>query len=177
MSVGLYGILAEFENSDALKEAVRELRRNPDYVLRAYTPYPVEGLPEMLGVRRNSVAMVTLLGGVAGGLGGYFMQWYAAVISYPINIGGRPLHSWPLFVPVVFELTILCAALGAVFAMILGNGLPRLNHPLFDVPEFDLATRNRFFLCVRATSASFDRNHISQKLAKLSALSVTEVRQ
>lgn len=175
MSSATYGILAEFPSSDALLEATRHMRQHAAYVLEAYTPYPVEGLPELLGVERNRVPLFTLMGGLAGGVGGYFMQWYASVISYPINVGGRPLHSWPLFVPVSFELTILCAAFAAVFALLIGNGLPRLRHPLFGVPDFDLASRNRFFLCVRSGSDPYDPQKIRSQLADLDAVKIIEV--
>ena len=118
--------------------------------VEAYAPFSVEGLAEALGFARNRVALITLLGGILGGAGIYFLQWYSAVIDYPINIGGRPLHSWPAFIPATFECTVLGAALAAFFGMLILNGLPRLHHPVFNAPDFDLATRNRFFLCIEA---------------------------
>ena len=167
----LYGILAEFATADALIDAVRRTRAADLGKVEAYTPFPVEGLAEALGFTRNRVPLFALLGGVAGGLGTYFMQWYAAVLSYPLNIGGRPLHSWPSFIVPTFEFTILGAALAAVLGMLLANGLPRLHHPLFDRPEFDLASRNRFFLCVRADDAKRARDF----LRTLGPLRVSEV--
>ncbi|MFP3559408.1 DUF3341 domain-containing protein, partial [Paraburkholderia sp. SIMBA_049] len=118
---------------------------------------------------------VTLIGGIVGALGGYFLQWYSAVIDYPINVGGRPLHSWPSFVVPAFELTILGAALAAVFGMLVANGLPRLNHPVFNVPHFEQATRNRFFLCLTARDPRFDIECSKRFLQDLQPVSVVEV--
>jgi hypothetical protein len=167
----IYGVLAEFRTADALLEATTRAREARVGPLEAYTPFPVEGLSEALGFEKNHVPLYTLLGGLAGGIGTYFMQWYAAVISYPLNIGGRPLHSWPAFIPPTFEITVLGAAFAAVIGMLIANGLPRLRHPLFDVPDFDLATRNRFFLCIRTSDASAARAF----LAGLDPLLVREV--
>jgi hypothetical protein len=147
-----YGVLAEFSSPEQLMAAARRARE-AGYQIEAYSPFPVEGLAEVTGMRRNWIPAIVLGGGLVGGSGGYFMQWYSAVISYPINAGGKPLHSWPEFVPVTFELTILVAALAGVIGMFALNGLPRLHHPLFNVAEFDLASRNRFFLCVRNADA------------------------
>lgn len=143
----LHGVLAEFATADLLLAAARA-SREAGYAAEAYTPFPVEGLAEALGFTANRIPLVTFLGGLAGGLGGYLLQWYSAVIDYPLNIGGRPLHSWPAFIPATFALTILGAAVAAVIGMLLANRLPRLNHPLFEIREFDLASRNRFFLCL-----------------------------
>jgi hypothetical protein len=151
--VTLYGVMAEFASADALLAAARKARAAGYERLEAYSPFPVEGLAETIGFARNWVAPIVLGGGLAGGIGGYFMQWYSAVISYPINTGGKPPHSWPEFIPVTFELTILGAALAGVIGMLLLNGLPKLYHPVFNVREFDLASRNRVVLCVRGADA------------------------
>jgi hypothetical protein len=148
-----YGVLAEFATPEKLLEAAHKARGAGYAGIEAYSPFPIEGLAEATGMRRNWVPAIVLGGGVIGCIGGYFMQWYSAVISYPINSGGRPPHSWPMFIPVTFELTVLIAALAAFAGMLFLNGLPRLTHPVFDVREFDLASRNRFFLCVRADGA------------------------
>lgn len=171
----LYGLLAEFRTADELLLAARAAREAGYGEVEAYAPFPVEGLAEAVGFKRNSVAAAALIGGICGGAGTYFMQWYSAVISYPFNIGGRPLHSWPSFIPATFELTILGAALAAVLAMLLASGLPRLHHPLFAAPQFDLATRNRFFLCLRARAADFDPARARSWLATLRPLEVCEV--
>lgn len=155
MNPRIYGVLAEFASADALVMAARKARDAGHGPLEAYSPFPIEGLAEATGLRRNWVPPIVLAGGLAGGLGGYFMQWYSAVISYPINSGGKPPHSWPEFIPVTFELTILVAALAGVAGMLFLNGLPRLHHPVFNVREFDLASRNRFFLCLRSGDPEF----------------------
>ena len=149
----IYGLLAEFGSADALLSAAGKARKEGFENLEAYSPFPVEGLADAIGFRTNRVPLLVLLGGLAGGLGGYFMQWYSAVISYPINSGGRPLHAWPSFIPATFELAVLGAALAGAIGMLALNGLPRLRHPVFEVPEFDLASRNRFFLCIRSEGA------------------------
>jgi hypothetical protein len=150
--VKIYGTLAEFASSDLLLESVKKAK-DAGYEVEAYSPFPIEGLADAIGFRENRVPLIVLLGGLAGGIGGYFMQWYSAVISYPINSGGRPLHAWPSFIPATFELAVLGAALAGAIGMLALNGLPRLRHPLFEIPEFDLASRNRFFLCIRSESA------------------------
>jgi hypothetical protein len=169
-----FGLLAEFPDPAALLEAVRACRdryRDVD----AYTPYPIEGLAELLGFHRNRVPLCTLLGGLVGGAGAYFMQWYSAVIDYPINSGGRPLHSWPAFIPPTFELTVLGACIAAFVGMLLLNGLPRLHHPIFGAADFDLATRNRFFVGVRAQGPSFDADQARAFLESLGPLRIIEV--
>jgi hypothetical protein len=151
-----WGLMAEFATADALLAAARGARAAGYTRVEAYSPFPVDGLAEALGFHRSRVPLATFLGGLVGGLGGFFMQWHAAVVDLPVNVGGRPLNSWPMFVPVSFELTILGAALAAFLAVILGNRLPDLAHPVFEAPDFDLAMRNRFFLCLRADDPRFD---------------------
>jgi hypothetical protein len=169
----LYGLLAEFATADDLLAAVRRARQD-GYAVEAYTPFAVDGLADVIGFPRNRVPLVTLIGGIVGGVGGYFLQWYTAVVDYPLNIGGRPLNSWPSFIPITFEMTILGAAFAAVFGMLAMNGLPRLRHPLFDMPDFDLVSRNRFFLCLRAND-SFDRRRADDMLRELRPLKTCEV--
>ena len=170
----LYALLAEFADPRALVDAVRRCRERYRDV-DAYAPYAVDGLPEALGVRKNRVPLVTLIGGLVGGAGIYFLQWYSAVVDYPINSGGRPLDSWPVFIPPTFEITILGAALAAFFGMLLLNGLPKLHHPIFNAPEFDLASRNRFFVAIRATDPDFDVARTRAFLEDLSPIKVSEV--
>jgi len=171
----LYGVMAELADEKALLAAAREAREAGWDRVEAYSPFPVEGLAEILEPRASRLPFFVLLFGILGGAGGYFLQWYSAVVAYPINAGGRPLHSWPEFIPVAFETTVLLAALAAVVGMIAGNGLPRLRHPLFDAPHFDLATRNRFFLCLRGDASHFDEERARGFLEALKPMRVIEV--
>src|SRR5207248_4576305 len=139
------------------------------------SPFPIEELTEALGVRPTRLRLLVLVGGLVGCLGGFFMQWYSAVVDYPINVGGRPLNSWPMFMPVTFELTVLLAGLTAVFAVLALNGLPMPYHPVFNVPRFALATRDRFFLCIEATDPRFDRAATRAFLQGLHPREVSEV--
>jgi hypothetical protein len=163
--------MAEFKSPEALLEAARRARAAGFEKIEAYSPFPVEGLDQAVGMRRNWVAFIVFLAGLAGGVGGFYMQWYSAVLSYPINSGGRPLNSWPEFIPATFELIILCAALAGFVGMLLMNGLPRLYHPVFNVPEFELASRNRFFLCLRSAPPQSARDF----LAALAPMRIWEV--
>ena len=168
----IYGLLAEFQDADALVAAATRTRDAGYARVDAYAPFSVPGLPEAVGFRRDGVALVTLIGGIIGGVGIYFLQWYSAVIDYPINSGGRPLDSWPAFIPATFECTVLGAALFAFFGYLLMNGLPRLRHPIFNAKDFDLATRNRFFLCIEAADPLFDRAGTERFLGSLDPLKV-----
>lgn len=178
MSAGrhaMYGLLAEFPSAEALCAAARRVRENGYTRAEAYSPFAIDGLDEVLGAKPDRTAPLTLLGGLLGGAGTYFLQWYAAVIDYPINVGGRPLHSWPAFIPATFELTILGAAVAAVLAMLVQNGLPKLYHPLFEVEEFELASRNRFFLCLPAHDPVFAPGPARSLLEDLQPMLLREV--
>jgi hypothetical protein len=170
----LYAIVAEFSHPDKLLHAARQCRERYEAV-DAYAPYSVEGLADAVGFRRNRVALLALLGGIAGGVGIYALMWYSAVLDYPINSGGRPLDSWQVFVIPTFELTVLGAALAAFIGMLVLNGLPRLHHPIFNAPDFDLASRNRFFVSVRATDQAFERSAVRTFLQGLDPIRVFEV--
>src|SRR5688572_30326747 len=161
----LYGLVAEFEHPEELLAATKRAHEAGYRRMGAYTPIPVEGLFEALGIAPTKLPWLTLLGGVLGGVTGYAMQYYASVIAYPLNVGGRPYHSWPSFVPIVFELTVLGAALFTVLGMLALNGLPTPYHPLFHVPQFKLASRNRFFLCIQARDPAFDLGRTREFLA------------
>ncbi len=173
----LYGLAAEFSGSEKLLEATRRTVQEGYRKVDAYTPYPVEGLDEALKFHRTWVPPIVLIGGVLGAITGYALQYYVAVIAYPINVGGRPLNSWPMFVPVIFELTILFAAIFAVLGMLGLNGLPMPYHPLFNVPRFAMATRDRFFLVVQSTDPKFDLEGTRRFLQSLGAQEVSDVPQ
>jgi Protein of unknown function (DUF3341) len=166
-----YGVVAEFASPEALLAAAKRCRREFTDV-EAFTPFAVDGLADALGFTRTGVPAITLAGGILGGVGAYFLQWYSAVVDYPINVGGRPLHSWPSFVPATFELAVLGAALAAFCGFLALCRLPRLNHPMFDLPDFDLASQSRFFLCVRATDPHFDAARAAEVLASLGPVRV-----
>ena len=171
----IYGLLAAFDTPEALLVAVRRTREAGYEHMEAYTPFPVEGLAEAMGFRRTWVPFVVLIGGIVGGLGGFFLQYWINVIHYPLNVGGRPLYSWPAFIPVTFELTILVAALAAILGMLALNGLPMPYHPLFNVPQFEGVTRDGFFLCIEAVDAKFDRAETRQFLETLTQQEVFDV--
>ena len=171
----LYGLMAEFDTTSQLIAAAERCRAEGYRHVNAYTPFPVEGLAEALGFRRSNVPLITLIGGLLGGAGGFFMQYWMTAISYPQNIGGRPLNSWPMFIPVTFELTVLGASVFAVLGMLALNKLPMPHHPVFNVPRFALASYDRFFLCIEAKDLKFDRGSTEKLLKSLNAHDVCEV--
>jgi hypothetical protein len=152
----MYGLMAEFDSADAVLAAARRVRAAGYTRVEAYTPFMVEGLAEEVGQKHPRVALATLLGAIAGAAGGYFMCWYANVLSYPLNIGGRPHNSWPAWIPLTFELGVLGASLTGTVTMLVANGLPRLHHPVFDATGFERASQDRFFLCVEAADPRFE---------------------
>ncbi|MGH7823999.1 MAG: DUF3341 domain-containing protein [Candidatus Binatia bacterium] len=167
--------MAEFENPSDLVTAARQAREAGYRKMDAYTPFPIEELNEALGLGRTWVPFIVLIGGLIGAVGGYFMQYYISAIDYPLNIGGRPLHSWPAFIPVTFEMTVLVAGLAAVLGMLALNGLPMPYHPVFNVPRFALATRDRFFLCIESSDPKFDREDTRRFLDRMTPRVVSEV--
>ncbi len=172
---GLHGVIAEFEQPEQLVAAARRARAEGYRNMDAYTPYAVEGLSQALGMNRTWIPLITLIGGILGGTGGYFMLWYSRVISYPLNIGGRANHAWPAFIPITFEMTVLGASLAAFFGCLLLNKLPQLYHPVFNAPTFELASQTRFFLCVEAIDPKFDLDGTTAFLQTLKPLSVAAV--
>jgi hypothetical protein len=174
-SPSIFGIAAEFPTHHELLTAARAARDQGYKRMDAYAPFPVEGLPEALGRKPTLVPLVVLIGGIIGGTGGYYMEWFANVVSYPLNIGGRPLHSWPSFIPITFELTILCAALSAFFGSLVMNRLPQPYHPIFHAPNFERASIDRFFLCIEAQDEKFEPAAVRRFLESLKPVTVSEV--
>ncbi len=171
----IYGLMAEFNDPNELVAAVRSAREAGYRQLDAYTPFPIEELAEALGMHGSRLPLIVLIGGIVGGLAGFLLQYYTAAVDFPINVGGRPFNSWPSFIPITFETTVLVAALSAVLGMLALNGLPMPYHPVFNVPRFALATRDRFFLCIEATDPQFDREGTRRFLERLVPREVSEV--
>lgn len=174
-STGLYGLAAEFAGPDDLLQAARGAREAGYTRMDAYTPYPIEELSETVEPHRSKVPLVTLIGGIIGGLTGFFLQYWTQVYVYPMNIGGRPHNSWPSFIVVTFEMTILFAAISAVVGMIALNRLPRPYHPIFNVSGFERASRDGFFLAIEAEDSRFDRAATEQFLRSLGPKEVCEI--
>lgn len=175
MNENLYGIMAEFAEPEQLLHAARAAYRAGYRKMDAYSPYAVEGVAEAIGFTKTRVPLIVLLGGICGALTAYGMQWYSAVVDYPLNVGGRPLHSWPAFIPITFELTVLFAAVGGFLGMLALNGLPKPYHPVFNAPDFKLASQTRFFLCIEADDHVFNAREVREFFLSLSPVKVTEV--
>lgn len=171
----LYGVVAEFDDPTAIVAAARRLVDEGYMKFEAYTPFHIEELSGAIPVRRPLLPLIVFTGGVIGATGGFFMLYYATVISYPLNIGGRPPNSWPMYIPITFELTVLFAALFAVFGVLALCRLPMPYHPLFGVKGFEHASQDRFFLCVESGDPKFDRHETANLLRSLDALEVNDV--
>jgi Alternative complex III, ActD subunit len=172
---GIYGLMAEFDSPTAVVAAAERTRDAGYKRIDAYSPFPVEGLAEAIGFHHDLVPLVTLIGALCGGIGGYLLQYWINVWSYPVNIGGKPYHSWPAFIVVTFEMTILFGGLSAVFGMLALNGLPMPYHPVFNVPRFAFASKDRFFLIVFSTDPKYDAAGTRQFLEGLGPKSISEV--
>jgi hypothetical protein len=170
-----FGILAEFADADELVAAARKIHEAGYRDVEAYSPMPVDGLAEAIGYRRTRMPQIVLIGGLVGCIAGWAMQYYTTVIAYPLNVGGRPTNSWPSFIPVIFEMTVLLAALSAVLGMLAMNGLPRPHHPLFAIPQFDRASQDRFFICILPRDPQFHPQTTREFLQRLEAKEVIDV--
>jgi Alternative complex III, ActD subunit len=172
---GIWGLMAEFDKPADLVRACRLARESGYRRMDAYTPFPIEAVSEALNLHRNAMPLIVLCGGILGGIGGLSLEYWVSAVAYPLNIGGKPFFSLPAFIPVTFECTILVAAIFAVFGMLALNGLPMPHHPVFNVPSFALASRDRFFLCIEATDPKFDREGTQEFLEQFAPRSISEV--
>jgi hypothetical protein len=168
-------MMAEFDSAQGLVDAAHRTHEAGYLRMDAYSPFPVEGLAEAMGFHKNNVPLVVLIGGLIGGLSGYLMQYWISAVSYPVNVGGKPYHSWPAFIVVTFEMTILFAGISCVFGMLALNGLPMPYHPVFNVPRFAFATKDRFFLIVFSTDPKYSPSETRRFLESLGPRSIAEV--
>ena len=171
----VYGLMAEFPNADALLAAARRVRDAGFTKFDTFSPFPIHGMGEAVGFKEKSVAKIVLCGGLVGLVAGYSLEYYASVIAYPLNIGGRPYHSWPMFIPPAFETTILFASISALVGMLALNGLPQPYHPVFNAPRFTQASQDAFFLVIEADDPKFDSEGTRQMLTSLAPTEVVEV--
>ena len=171
----IHGLMAEFDDASALVQAAHRAHQAGYRRMDAYSPFPIEELSEAIGFHPTNVPLVVLIGGLLGGLSGFLMQYWISAINYPVNVAGRPLNSWPAFIVVTFEMTILGAALFAVLGMLALNGLPMPYHPVFNVERFAFASKDRFFLCIEARDPKFDRKATEDFLRSLNPRDVMEV--
>jgi hypothetical protein len=171
----LFGLAAEFDSAESVLAAAERVHAAGYTRTDAFSPFPVEGLPEALGFERTAVPMIVGIGGLVGAAGGFFMLWFANVVNYPWNIGGRPPNSWPAFIPITFELGVLFASLSAVIGMLALNGLPMPYHPMFNLPSFDLASKDKFFIVIESADSKFDPEATRTFLQSLAPLAVMEV--
>ena len=170
-----YGLMAEFSSADALLSAARRVREAGYTKFDPMSPFPIHGMGEAIGFKERSVAKIVLVGGILGLLGGYGLEYYTQVIDWPMNIGGRPPHAWPMFVPPAFETTILLASISALVGMLALNGLPQPYHPVFNAPRFSLASQDAFFLVIEADDPKFDAAETRRMLDSLQPREVVEV--
>ena len=171
----LYGVMAEFDNPTHLVAAARRTYEAGYRRINGYSPFPIEELSEAIGFRRTALPLIVLIGGILGGLGGFFMQYWMEVIDYPLNVGGKPFNSWPAFIPITFETTVLFAAFAAVFGMLALNKLPQPYHPVFNAPNFALATRDSYFLVIEASDQKFEHDQVMSFMRDLSPKDVLDV--
>lgn len=171
----IYGMMAEYDSPTDLVAAARTARTSGFTLMDAYSPFPIEELHDAIGFHSTKLPLIVLIGGITGAVAGYLLQYWSQVINYPMNVGGKPIHAWPAFIPPTFETTVLFSAFAAVFGMIALNGLPMPYHPVFNVPEFSRASIDKFFLCIEADDPRFDATGVRQLLESTGARRVTEV--
>jgi hypothetical protein len=174
-TIKTYGVVAEFADDASVLAAANKAREAGYTVMEAYSPLPVHGMEDAIGRKRSKLPWIVFFGGLTGCLGGFFMQVWMSHIDYPWNVGGRPTLSWPAFIPVTFELTILLSAFSAVFGMFGLNGLPRPHHPIFNTPNFDRSTIDHYFLCIEAKDPKFDEPEVTRFFNELSPEAVNTI--
>ncbi|MGZ5435318.1 MAG: DUF3341 domain-containing protein [Pyrinomonadaceae bacterium] len=171
----LYGVMAQFDNPSQLVAAARSAYEEGYRLINGYSPFPIEELDEAIGFKRTTLPYIVFAGGVLGALGGFFMQYWMEVVDYPLIVGGKPFNSWPAFIPITFECTVLGAAFAAVFGMLALNKLPQPYHPVFNAPSFALATRDSFFLVIEARDVKFNHDEAVRFLKNLDSREVVDV--
>ena len=171
----VWGISAEFDNTELLLAAARKIKAAGFTRVDAYSPMPVEGMSEAIGYRNKQMPALMFCGALFGGTSGYFMQWYANTQSYVLSLGGRPYHTWPNFIVITFEATVLFSALTGVFGMLALNGLPTLYHPIYNTPGFERASQDRHFIAIEARDKNFDFDKSLALMQSLGALNVEVV--
>lgn len=173
----LYGLIAEFGDADELLHAAEAAQHAGYTRMDAYSPFPIEELAEAVGFKKTYLPLAVLVGGLTGAATGFGLQWLTQVVDYPIVVFGRPPFPWPAYIPITFELGILFAAFSAVISMVLMNGLPQPYHPVFNAPDFDRASQDKFFLCIEANDPKFNLNRTREFLQGLHARAINEVQQ
>ncbi|MDQ2711872.1 MAG: DUF3341 domain-containing protein [Acidobacteriota bacterium] len=171
----IHGAMVEFDTPEELLTACERAYAEGFRRMDAYAPLPVEGLAEAIGYKRNNVAFCVLIGGICGAIGGFGLLEWITVVAYPHNVGGRPLNSWPAYIPITFECLILLSALTAVISMLAMNGLPQPYHPVFNVPEFERASVDKFFLCIESSDPKFRAEDTLEFLRSLGGIGVSVV--
>jgi hypothetical protein len=171
----IYGVMAEFDGPNELIAAAKRAYEAGYRDMDAYSPYPIEEVSHAIGFKRTRLPLIVLIGGIIGCVTGFGLQYWVSVIAYPLNIGGKPLNSWPAFIPVTFEMTVLFAAIAAVVGMLALNRLPMPYHPVFNVERFELASRTHFFLCIESSDKQFDRDETARFMRTLAPREVNEV--
>lgn len=171
----IHGLMAEFSSPETLLQATRRTHEAGYRKINAYSPMPIEGLAEAVGFPHTRLPAIVLAGGLTGSICGFALQWYVNVVNFPLNIDGKPYNSWPSFIPITFELTILFGALSCVVGLIALNGFPMPYHPVFNVPRFAMASTDRFFLCIESRDRQFDLARTREFLEGLNGVGVYEV--
>ncbi|HWJ48797.1 MAG TPA: DUF3341 domain-containing protein [Candidatus Udaeobacter sp.] len=171
----IYGLMAEFDSAQTLVDAAKKTHEAGYNKIDAYSPFPIEGLAEEIGMHFDEIPLTVLVGGIVGGCTGYLMQYWMSAVDYPLNIGGKPPHSWPAFIVITFEMTILFAGISAVLGMLAFNGLPMPYHPVFNVPRFAFASKDRFFLIVFSSDKKYSPVETRRFLETLDPRSISEV--